>query len=53
MLDQKEIVQKIYIELVNDDEWIKGYRLNPDEILDNYGLTEKNKMILKRILKMH
>lgn len=50
MLDQKEVIQKIYLELVNDNDWIKKYKENPDKVISSYGLTDENSLMMKRIL---
>jgi len=58
MKDQKEIVHKIYMDLiVNRDSKTKAdyeeYLSNKDEKLKKYGLNEKNTEVMKEILKMY
>jgi len=58
MKDQKEIVHKIYMDLiVNRDSKTKAdyeeYLKNKDEKLKKYGLNEKNTEVMKEILKMY
>ena len=52
MQRQKPIVHKIYIDLVNEKDWIKNYRETPDEILNNYGLNQEYHEKMKKILEM-
>jgi hypothetical protein len=42
MLNQKDIVQKIYLDLANDPTWIPEYEKNPEATLDRYEVDEHN-----------
>jgi len=52
MINQKEIVHKIYIDLVNESDWIYKYREDPKAILDSYGLNEENRNLMQKILAL-
>lgn len=52
MLDQKEIVRAIYVDLVSDESWIVKYKQDPDEVLSAYGVSEENREYLKKILRL-
>lgn len=52
MLDQKEAVQRVYLDLTNQSDWIIEYKENPEATLDRYGISLKNREMLRRILAL-
>lgn len=52
MLDQKESVQRIYLDLVNDPEWIERYVRQPQQTLRSYGIRPENEQKLLLILAL-
>ncbi len=52
MLDQKEKVQQLYLDLTNRREWIDEYKASPDQKLAEYGFSPDNARALKKILAL-
>ena len=52
MLDQKEIVHRIYRAIFDDPNWLVRYGKNPDQVLAGYGLSEANVAVMRRILAL-
>ncbi|WP_437674600.1 hypothetical protein [Sorangium sp. So ce131] len=52
MLDQKEIVRRIYLDLVNDPDWVARYLRDPRQTLRSYGIQPENEARLLHILAL-
>jgi hypothetical protein len=52
MLNQKDVIQKIYVDLANDPAWITEYEKDPEAMLDRYGIEEQNRERLRAMLDL-
>jgi hypothetical protein len=50
VLEQKEAVQRVYLDLTNQEHWIEEFQADPDGKLDSYGISAENRVMLKKIL---